>query len=176
MWSLHLDTISRWSVQQSAPHMAFNYHSHVLYVLLPGDDIIDQVPMPGSSMHPRSLVAGGETEQCVGEDKVMGSTKLEKQHAVAVALIPVPCLLMIPSQVWWSVPVLALKSPRTKSLSDCGTAAMRASSSSLNLSLMSSGLDIVGAYALSDQRHVFLVPEWELEGHQMIFDTFWKFR
>ncbi len=34
-------------------------HSHVLYVPLPGDDIVDHVPMHGSWMHPRSLVAGG---------------------------------------------------------------------------------------------------------------------
>ena len=51
-------------------------HSHVLYVPLSGDDRVDQVPMLGPWMHPRSLVAGRGTEQCVGEDKVTGGTQL----------------------------------------------------------------------------------------------------
>ncbi len=62
------------------------YHSHLLYVHLPGDDIVDQVLMPGSWMQPRNLVAGGETEQCVDADKVVAGPQLQKQEAIAVAL------------------------------------------------------------------------------------------
>ncbi len=54
-------------------------------------------------MHPRNLVAGGETEQCVGEDKIMGGTQPEKQEVIAVALTsampsndPFPGLVVCP--------------------------------------------------------------------------------
>ena len=37
-------------------------------------------------VHLGCLVTGGKAEQCVGDDKVMGSTHLEEQKSVAIAL------------------------------------------------------------------------------------------
>ena len=101
-------------------------HSHVLSVPLPGDDIVNQMPFPRVWVHPRCLVTGGKAEQCVGDDKVLGTTHLKEQKAVAIEVAS----CQFPFQVWRSVPTLALNSPRIITFSDCGTAAMRMSRSS----------------------------------------------
>ncbi len=135
-------------------------HSHVLYVPLPGDDIFDQVPMPGSWMHPRSRVGGGETEQCIGEDKVMGR-KLEKQEAVAVALTSVvPSNDPFPGLV--VCPCFSIEVPEDEKLvrlRDCCNEGVKFF---IERSLLN--LWVGHCWGIcTDQRHVFLVPEWELE-------------
>ena len=57
-----------------------------------------------------------QTEDCASDQQFMLCTLLQKGDAIAVALSysfsPNHCF-----QVWWSVPTLALKSPRSLSLS-----------------------------------------------------------
>ena len=72
------------------------------------------------------------------------STSSQKQETIAVAFAT-PSEPIISSQVWWSVPTLALKSPRRISLSVRGVAEMILSKSSYNLSFTSPGSVIVGA-------------------------------
>ena len=50
---MRFEMMSLWSVQHSAPHMAFGVcHSDVLAVLFPDDDIVDEMPELRARMHP----------------------------------------------------------------------------------------------------------------------------
>ena len=42
---------------------------HFMYVTAPDDDVIDEVPVFGPGMHPRSLVYVTELEECVCDGK-----------------------------------------------------------------------------------------------------------
>ena len=78
----------------------------------------------------------------------MFSTFLSSRRPLLLHL-PTPSEPIFPFQVWLSVPTLTLKSPRRMSLSVRGVAEIILSNSSWNLSFTSSGLVIVGAWALT---------------------------
>ena len=89
-------------------------HSHVLSVPLPGDDIVNQVPFPRVWVHPRCLVTGGKAEQCVGDDKVLGTTHLKEQKAVAIEVAS--CQLPVPFPGLKICPHSGIKIPENNNL------------------------------------------------------------
>ena len=66
--------------------------------------------------------------------------------------LPLPDLPRVPSYVVWSLPTLALKSPRMSSLSSLGTLSTTSASFSYKASFSSSGYIIVGVYTLMTER------------------------
>ena len=76
-----------------------------------------------------TLVASWQMEDCVSDQQFMLCTLLQKEEDIVVALSS----SFSPNhsfQVWWSVPTLALKSPRRMRLSVCGVAEITVSKSS----------------------------------------------
>lgn len=60
----------------SATHSFCN--PDILSVPSPDDDIVDQMPVLGTGMHPRSPVTGREAEDCIGDQKVMCCTSFQQ--------------------------------------------------------------------------------------------------
>ena len=60
--------------------------SHVPPVLGPGDDIVNEMPVPRAGMHPCCLVAGWQAEHGVSDGQVVCGTRSEQRESITVAL------------------------------------------------------------------------------------------
>lgn len=60
--------------------------SNVLSVPLPDDYVVQQMPMLGTRVHPRRLITGRKTKDCVSDEKTMGGTSFQQEESVAVTL------------------------------------------------------------------------------------------
>ena len=59
-------------------------HSYVPPVLGPGDDIVNEMPVPWTRMHPCCLVAGWQAEHGVGNGQVVWGAQNEQEETIAV--------------------------------------------------------------------------------------------
>ena len=107
-WILRLSllTTSLWSAQQSTPHMIFVTLTSCLFSST-------QCHF-GASMHPWCLVAVWQPEDRICDQhaaRLISAHSLRSRRLLLLYL-PMSSGSITPFQVWWSVPTLALKSPR----------------------------------------------------------------
>ena len=72
-------------------------------------NIVDEMPVFGARVHPRSLVWVGRRKTVLVISSLCSVHFLKRRRPLLLHL-PTPSALITPSQVWWSVPTLALKS------------------------------------------------------------------
>ena len=160
IFRLTFDRISLWSVQQSTLHMAFvTLMSFVSFFLVMMYSIRCQC-LDIRCIHDVLLHFGRQK-------RVFVITKLYVEHncnskSPLLLHFSMPWGPMTVFQGWWSDPTLTLKLPRRSSLSDLETALMAVSSSSWNLFVTSSGLVMVGMYALITVAHLCPRGRWRV--------------
>ena len=102
---LSLEAINLWSVNQSAPYMAFV--THIIPVLLLHDNVVQCLPILRERVHPQCLVVIEQMKYWVG-DEAMYSIGFQQEKAIVLQL-PIPAVPNTSHDVL-SVPTVEFKS------------------------------------------------------------------
>ena len=59
-------------------------NTDVTLIPLPDYNIVNEVPVLATWMHPCSFLVVGESEDCIGNEKFVGSTSLEEKQTIVI--------------------------------------------------------------------------------------------